>query len=78
MTGAGDAALLQQEYAGIYTQSDLVSLGKYEIVLKLSIDGMSSMPFPAKTLPPPSLKNDNREAVIRLSKERYGRKVSSS
>ncbi len=76
VTGAGDAALLQQEYAGIYTQNDLVSLGKHEIVLKLCIDGMSSNPFPAKTLPPPALKNDNRETVIRLSKERYGRKPS--
>ncbi len=76
VTGAGDAALLQQEYAGIYTQNDLVSLGKHEIVLKLCIDGMSSSPFPAKTLPPPSLKNDNRESIIRLSKERYGRKVA--
>lgn len=75
VTGAGDALLLQQEYAGIYTQNDLVSLGNHEIVLKLSIDGMSSMPFPAKTLPPPSLRNDNRETIIRLSKERYGRKV---
>lgn len=76
VTGAGDAALLQQEYAGIYTQNDLVSLGKHEIVLKLCIDGMSSNPFPAKTLPPPSLKNDNRDTVIRLSKERYGRKAT--
>jgi len=75
VTGAGDAALLQQEYAGIYTQNDLVSLGKHEIVLKLCIDGMSSNPFPAKTLPPPSLKNDNRDTVVRLSKERYGRKA---
>lgn len=75
VTGAGDAALLQQEYAGIYTQNDLVSLGKHEIVLKLCIDGMSSNPFPAKTLPPPALKNDNREVVVRLSKERYGRKA---
>ena len=75
VTGAGDAALLQQEYAGIYTQNDLVSLGKHEIVLKLCIDGMSSLPFPAKTLPPPALKNENRETVIRLSKERYGRKA---
>lgn len=76
VTGAGDAALLQQEYAGIYTQNDLVSLGKHEIVLKLCIDGMTSSPFPAKTLPPPSLKNDNRESIVRLSKERYGRKPS--
>ncbi len=75
VTGAGDAALLQQEFAGLYTQNDLVSLGKYEIVVKLSIDNMTSLPFPAKTLPLPNLKNENRETVIRLSKERYGRKA---
>jgi len=76
VTGAGDAALLQQEYAGIYTQNDLVGLGKHEIVLKLSIDNMTSSPFAAKTLPPPALKNDNRDTVVRLSKERWGRKVA--
>lgn len=75
VTGAGDAALLQQEYAGIYTQNDLVSLGKHEIVLKLSIDNMTSAPFPAKTLPLPNLKNDNRDTIVRLSKEKYGRKA---
>jgi len=74
VTGAGDAALLQQEYAGLYTQNDLVSLGKHEIVVKLSIDNMMSNPFPAKTLPLPTLVNDNREKIIRLSKEKYGRK----
>ncbi len=77
VTGASDADQLQKEFAGLYTQNDLVSLGKFEIVIKLSIDGMSSMPFPARTLPLPNLKNDNRETIIRLSKERYGRKVSS-
>ncbi len=75
VVGATDAELLTLEFAEIYTQADLVSLGKYEIVLKLCIDGMTSMPFPAKTLPLPSLKNENREAIIRLSKEKYGRKV---
>jgi hypothetical protein len=74
VTGAGDAALLQQEYAGLYTQNDLVSLGKHEIVVKLSIDNMMSNPFPAKTLPLPTLVNENREKIIRLSKEKYGRK----
>jgi len=76
VTGATDAEHLQKEFAGLYTQNDLVSLGKFETVMKLSIDGMTSMPFPAKTLPLPSLKNDNRDAVIRLSKERYGRNPS--
>lgn len=74
VVGARDAHLLTREFAGIYSENDLVSLGKYEIVLKLSIDGMTSSPFPAKTLPLPAIKNENREKIIRLSKERYGKK----
>lgn len=75
--GARDAYLLTREFGKIYTENDLVSLGKHEIVLKLSIDGMTSSPFPAKTLPLPVLKNENREKIIRLSKEKYGRKVNN-
>lgn len=74
VVGAHDAYNLTKEFAEIYTENDLVSLGKFEIVTKLSIDGMTSAPFPATTLPLPNLKNDNREAIVRLSKERYGRK----
>lgn len=72
--GASDAGILSNEFGKIYSQSDLVALGKFETVLKLSIDGMTSSPFPAKTLPLPSLMNDNKEKIIRLSKEKYGRK----
>lgn len=78
VVGARDAAALSKEFAQLYTENDLVSLGKFEIVAKLSIDGMTSFPFPAKTLPLPSLKNDNREKIIRLSSEKYGRKVRST
>lgn len=74
VVGARDAYVLSKEYGEIYTENDLVSLGKYEIVMKLSIDGMTSSPFPATTLPLPALKNDNREKIIKLSKEKYGRK----
>lgn len=75
VVGARDAYVLTREYAEIYTENDLVSLGKFEAVLKLSIDGMTSAPFPVTTLPLPSMKNDNREKIIKLSKEKYGRKV---
>ena len=75
VVGARDAYILTREYAEIYTENDLVSLGKFEAVLKLSIDGMTSAPFPVTTLPLPSMKNDNREKIIKLSKEKYGRKV---
>lgn len=76
VVGAHDAFMLTKEYAEIYTENDLVSLGKFETVVKLSIDGMTSGPFPATTLPLPSVKNDNRDDLIRVSKERYGRKAS--
>jgi hypothetical protein len=75
VVGARDAYILTREFAEIYSENDLVSLGKFEIVLKLSIDGMTSAPFPARTLPLPALKNENRDKIIRLSKEKYGRKV---
>ena len=75
VTGARDAYLLSKEFGEIYTEKDLVSLGKFETVMKLSVDGQTSEPFPARTLPLPSLKNDNREKIIRLSKEKYGRKA---
>lgn len=73
--GGLDSELMSKEFAELYMPNDLVSLGKYEIVLKVSIDGMTSAPFPAKTLPLPSLKNENKDTIIRLSKEKYGRSV---
>ncbi len=75
VVGARDAYILSKEFGEIYEENDLVSLGKYETVMKLCIDNMTSSPFPAKTLPLPSLKNANRETIIRLSKEKYGKKV---
>jgi len=75
VVGARDGYLLSREFGEMYSESDMVSMGKFETVLKLSIDNMTSRPFPAKTLPLPSLKNDNRDKIIRLSKEKYGRKV---
>ncbi len=72
VVGARDARILSKEYGEIYTEADLVGLGKHETVLKLSIDDMTTAPFPAKTLPPPEVKNDNADKIIELSKQRYG------
>ncbi len=78
VVGGTDAYYLMKEFAEIYTENELVSLGKHEVVMKLSIDGMTSMPFPAKTLPLPSTVNENKAKIVQLSKERYGRKVAST
>ena len=75
VVGARDAEFLTKEFSGLYTQNDLVALGKFETVLKMSINEMTSLPFPAKTLPLPSVKNENSEKIIRLSKEKYGRAI---
>lgn len=71
--GAEDAEFLEREFTPEFTAEDLVNLPKYNIYLKLMIDGLAGHPFSAETLPPPSpLENSNREKIIRASRERYG------
>ncbi|MDB5194427.1 MAG: hypothetical protein JWN50_441 [Parcubacteria group bacterium] len=50
--GAYDAETLEKEFAPVFIAEDLVNLGSYQIYLKLMIDGISSQPFSATTLPP--------------------------
>lgn len=50
--GAIDAEVLEKEFAPKFTAEDLVNLGFVQIYLKLMIDGVSSPPFSAQTLPP--------------------------
>lgn len=73
--GATDARLLTKEFGLKYKEEELVGLGNYQIVLKLSIDNHTSSPFSATTLPLPRSKNQNREKVIRASRERYMKKL---
>jgi hypothetical protein len=69
--GAEDASILTREFGEIYSASELVSLGNYQIINKLSVDNLTSRPFYAFTLPLPNSKNQNREKVVRLSKEKF-------
>jgi len=50
--GANDAELLEKEFEPQFTVEDLVNLGKYQMYLKLMIDGLTSPPFSARNLPP--------------------------
>lgn len=75
LVGADDSRLLSREFGQIYKEEDLVSLGNYQIVLKLAIDNVTSTPFHATTLPLPKSINQNRDKVLRLSKERYTKSV---
>jgi hypothetical protein len=73
--GAGDARMLVKEFGEKYKEEELVGLGNYQTILKLSIDNHTSTPFAAITLPLPRSRNQNREKVIRSSRERYAKKV---
>jgi len=71
--GAEDAEFLEREFSPQFTAEDLVNLPKYNIYLKLMIDGVAGHPFSAETLPPPKvLEESNKEKIIRASRERYG------
>lgn len=50
--GAFDAEVLEKEFSPTFTAEDLVNLGFVQIYLKLMIDGVTSPPFSATTLPP--------------------------
>jgi len=76
VVGAQDAYLLDREFGKDLTQDDLVSLGRYQILLKLSIDNETSAPFYANTLPLPACINKNKPKIIKNSRERFGKKIS--
>jgi len=75
--GAQDAHSLSREFGQWYKEEDLVNLGAYQIVIKLAIDNLTSLPFHAQTLPLPKSINQNREKVVRLSQERYTKKTQT-
>jgi len=75
LVGAQDAYHLAREFGKIYSEEDLVKIGNYEIINKISIDNLTSMPFYAQTLPLPNCRTQNREKAIHLSKERYTKTV---
>ncbi|MDD2681283.1 MAG: type IV secretion system DNA-binding domain-containing protein [Patescibacteria group bacterium] len=71
--GSVDAEELAKEFAPVFTEEDLVNLPKYEMYLKLMIDGVASSPFSAKGLPPltDAEITNNTEKVIQYSREKY-------
>ncbi|MEX0896267.1 MAG: DUF87 domain-containing protein [Patescibacteria group bacterium] len=71
--GAEDAELFSREFNHQYTTDELVSLGKHQIINKITIDNVVSNPFPANTLPLAKSSNSSREKVIAVSRERYSR-----
>lgn len=71
--GSTDAEELAKEFAPVFTEEDLVNLPKYEMYLKLMIDGIASSPFSAMGLAPltDEEKTNNVDKVIAYTREKY-------
>jgi len=76
--GAPDAVALSTEFAPYFTAEDIISLERFEMYIKIMIQGMTSIPFSGRILLPwleeeaivP--KTGNKEKAIALSREKYG------
>jgi len=73
--GAEDAEFLEKEFYPQFTAQDLVNLPKYQIYVKLMVDGITGRPFSAQTLPPfEKPKKSYKEEIIQLSRQKYAGK----
>ena len=72
--GAFDAEFLEKEFAPALTAEDLVNLGIFQVYLKLMIDGVTSQPFSAITIPPIERGPETyREEIIAASRAYFAR-----
>lgn len=71
--GAEDAEYLEKEFYPIFKKEDFQNLPRYSMYLKLMIDGATSRPFSAETMPPQSITDSLKEKVIELSRKKFGK-----
>ena len=73
--GADDADFLEKEFEPEFTPQDIVNLPNYKVYMKLMIDGVTSRPFSARTLPPLVKSGDKKveDEVIEASRRLYCR-----
>lgn len=73
--GAADAEFLEQEMTPEFLPADLVALSNYSIYLKLMVNGVTSRPFSANTLPPLKVETvgETKEKIISESRRLYCR-----
>lgn len=69
--GAEDASFMETEFMPTFVPEDLVNLPKFQMYLKLMVDGVSTQPFSAATLPPIATRTNSEQKVIAVSRERY-------
>ena len=71
---SGIAEILAKEFIPTFVEEDIVNLAKYQVFLKLMIDGVASLPFSAQTMRPIGSVTDSAEKIIKVSRERYAKR----
>lgn len=75
--GSFDADVLEKEFLPAFSAEDIVNLDKYQLYLRLMIDGVGSRPFSAVALPPiPRGTHSFKDEILKHSREFFGRKRS--
>lgn len=69
--GAHDAMYLAKEFQDVFDAGDLISLPNHNVYLKLMIDGLTSRPFSASTLPPPETEVSYIKDIVERCRIRY-------
>jgi DNA-directed RNA polymerase subunit RPC12/RpoP len=69
--GSPDALYLEPEFMPRFLAQDIIELPRAGVYIKLMIDGVTSQPFSASTLPPIAQKTGSTQKVIEQSRERY-------
>lgn len=69
--GHTDAELLAKEFANTFVSTQFVELDRYQIFIRLLEDGVTSTPFPAKTLPGLNNHQTRRTKLIQSSRDRF-------
>ena len=72
--GPLDTEVLGKMFAPTFSDLDLLNLPKYQMYVKLMIDGVASDPFSAVSLEPAEVDGSGKtvEKIVRISRERYG------
>jgi CxxC-x17-CxxC domain-containing protein len=73
--GADDGEALEAEFDPEFATEDFVNLPNFHIYLKLMVDGVTSRPFSAKTLPPIPVQESEemKQLIIETSRRLYAK-----
>ena len=71
--GQEDAEIMAKEFDPIFTPTDIINLGRFQLYMKIMADNQQSSPFSAVALPPIEDGVGSKDEVIARSRANYGR-----